>query len=67
MFDEYEWASIYRPALTVVRQDISALGEKAAEVLLEQIEHSSTRPLEERVFRHACRACDSGIMSEYLD
>jgi LacI family transcriptional regulator len=50
MFDEYEWASIYRPALTVIRQNISALGEKAAEVLLEQIEHGMNAD-RERVFR----------------
>lgn len=40
-FDDYEWAKVTRPALTVVKQPSFELGEKAAETLLRRIEQPS--------------------------
>lgn len=37
-FDDYEWAKITRPALSMVKQPSFELGETAAKILLERIE-----------------------------
>ena len=38
IFDDYDWADLYRPPLTVVKQNPFKIGEKAAEILLKQVD-----------------------------
>ena len=44
-FDDFELADLLHPAVTVVAQDPSALGERAAQLLFDRI-HGDTRPAE---------------------
>lgn len=41
-FDDYCWANITKPALTVVRQPIDAISKKSVELLLKRINHGGT-------------------------
>lgn len=38
-FDDFEWASVFRPRLTTVRQPVYAIGETATRLLVDRIEH----------------------------
>jgi len=38
-FDDFEWASVFRPRLTTVRQPVYAIGETATRLLADRIEH----------------------------
>ncbi|MDQ8188441.1 LacI family DNA-binding transcriptional regulator [Pelagicoccus sp. SDUM812002] len=49
-FDDPSWASFVEPAVTVVRQPASAIGEAAADLLLKRIEDRS-RPVSEVVLQ----------------
>lgn len=58
-FDDYEWAKITTPPLSVVKQQPFELGEKAAEVLLERINNGKGQYKEYRlptnlVLRKSC-------------
>ena len=37
-FDDFEWASVFRPRLTTVRQPVYAIGETATRLLVDRIE-----------------------------
>lgn len=59
-FDDIEWLSLITPALTTVRQDTVALGEKAAQILIRSIEtvrstEKAVLPVE-LIVRDSCRA-----------
>lgn len=60
-FDDVEWSSIVRPALTTIRQPIYEVGREAVEILLRQAAANRLIP-EHRVFevelveRQSCRA-----------
>jgi LacI family transcriptional regulator len=41
-FDDFELADILNPALTVVRQPVQSLGERAAELLFSRLQHPET-------------------------
>jgi LacI family transcriptional regulator len=45
-FDDYEWARITRPALTMVKQPSYELGEEAAKQLLKRIREPEGEPVE---------------------
>lgn len=58
-FDDYEWAKVTTPTLTMVKQPSIKLGEKAAEILLEKMKAPSKRYKEyklptEIVHRESC-------------
>ncbi|MGM9924307.1 MAG: LacI family DNA-binding transcriptional regulator [Bacillus sp. (in: firmicutes)] len=58
-FDDYEWAEIINPPLSCVRQPAFAIGQKAAEVLLERIENGERKSAEylldtELIVRKSC-------------
>lgn len=58
-FDDYEWASISNPPLTVVKQPAYEIGEKAAQVLLERIKNPGMENNEYRldstfIVRNSC-------------
>ena len=39
-FDDFEWASVFRPRLTTVRQPVYAIGEAATRLLIDRIERT---------------------------
>jgi len=41
-FDDFEWADLFHPRLTVMGQPLQAMGEQAAEMLLSRLRHPST-------------------------
>lgn len=41
-FDDFEWASVFRPRLTTVRQPVYEIGKAAARLLIQRIEHKRT-------------------------
>jgi LacI family transcriptional regulator len=43
VFDDYNWAKIYNPPLTVIRQDAYGIGKKVGEVLLDVIDKGEDR------------------------
>lgn len=43
VFDDYEWSQLHYPPLTTIRQDAYGLGERAAEIILEEIEGSADK------------------------
>lgn len=45
-FDDYEWARITRPALSMVKQPSYELGEEAAKLLLKRIKEPAKKPIE---------------------
>lgn len=49
-FDEIDWMSLVRPAMTVAAQPMAELGRTAATLLFQRID-DETRPVEEIVFR----------------
>ncbi|MBW7476335.1 LacI family transcriptional regulator [Paenibacillus oenotherae] len=48
-FDDYDWTQITSPPLTVIRQPSYELGERAARVLLDRIEHPDAEAKEYRL------------------
>jgi LacI family transcriptional regulator len=47
-FDDFELACTLRPAVTVVKQPVEALGSQAASLLFEQMQQRATKPLRGR-------------------
>jgi LacI family transcriptional regulator len=43
-FDDFEWADLFHPRLTVIRQPTSELGERAVELLLSRLEEPEAPP-----------------------
>lgn len=58
-FDDHDWASLFSPALTVIRQPTYQLGQMAAKLLLKLIQHQEVIPPAplpvELVVRESCR------------
>lgn len=48
-FDDFEWADVFRPRLTTVRQPVYALGRAVARLLVRRIEGQRTGPAREVV------------------
>lgn len=48
-FDDFPWAALFEPRLTVVAQPLTTLGHRAAELLDERIADPSLPPREERL------------------
>lgn len=63
-FDDQDWAPLFRPPLTVVRQPTYVLGQTAARLLLQMIAgeavESPPRLAVELVIRGSCRPCAAG-------
>jgi LacI family transcriptional regulator len=58
-FDDFEWADLFAPRLTVIRQPTTQLGSRAVELLLSRLEDPSRPPRTERleamfVHRNSC-------------
>ncbi|MFC1975236.1 substrate-binding domain-containing protein [Chloroflexota bacterium] len=58
-FDDHDWASLFSPPITVVRQPIYELGQKAASLLMqlikgEEIEYPKPLPTE-LIIRESCQ------------
>jgi LacI family transcriptional regulator len=59
-FDDFDFADILRPSLTVVRQPVQRAGEQAAQLLFTRLENNSTGPTRklnlpvELVLRRSC-------------
>jgi LacI family transcriptional regulator len=58
-FDDFEWADLFAPRLTVIRQPTTELGSRAVELLLSRLEDPSRPPRTERldamfVHRNSC-------------
>jgi LacI family transcriptional regulator len=58
-FDDHDWAPLFAPPLTVVRQPTYQLGQTAAKLLMKLINHKPTDPLPslpvELIIRESCR------------
>jgi LacI family transcriptional regulator len=48
-FDDFEWADLFAPRLTVIRQPTSELGARAVELLLSRLEDPERSPRSERL------------------
>ena len=48
-FDDFEWADLFSPRLTVIRQPTTELGSRAVELLLSRLEHPDRPPRTERL------------------
>lgn len=48
-FDDFEWADLFAPRLTVIRQPTAELGSRAVELLLSRLEDPSRPPRVERL------------------
>lgn len=60
-FDDFTWASVMRPHLTVVEQPTYEIGEQSAHLLLERLQHRKRAPREIRlqtrlIVRESCGA-----------
>jgi LacI family transcriptional regulator len=58
-FDDFEWADLFAPRLTVIRQPTTQLGSRAVELLLSRLEDPARPPRTERleamfVHRNSC-------------
>ena len=58
-FDDFEWADLFAPRLTVIRQPTTELGSRAVELLLSRLEDPARPPRPERleamfVHRNSC-------------
>jgi LacI family transcriptional regulator len=58
-FDDFEWADLFAPRLTVIRQPTTQLGARAVELLLSRLEDPARPPRTERleamfVHRNSC-------------
>jgi LacI family transcriptional regulator len=58
-FDDFEWADLFAPRLTVIRQPTTELGSRAVELLLSRLEDPTRPPRTERleamfVHRNSC-------------
>lgn len=54
-FDDFDWADAFEPRLTVIAQDVDAMGERVVDLLIARIEGSSAPPQVLRTpteFRH---------------
>ena len=54
-FDDFEWADLFAPRLTVIRQPTTELGSRAVELLLSRLEDPA-RPPRTRAARGDVRA-----------
>ena len=64
-FDDFEWADLFHPRLTVIRQPTAELGERAVELLLSRLQAPGTAPRTVRlnatfVHRDSC-GCRSDV------
>ena len=48
-FDDFEWADLFAPRLTVIRQPTTELGARAVELLLSRLEDPDRPPRTERL------------------
>jgi LacI family transcriptional regulator len=48
-FDDFEWADLFAPRLTVIRQPTAELGSRAVELLLSRLEDPERLPRTERL------------------
>ena len=48
-FDDFEWADLFAPRLTVIRQPTTELGSRAVELLLSRLEDPGRPPRQERL------------------
>jgi LacI family transcriptional regulator len=63
-FDDFEWADLFAPRLTVIRQPTTELGSRAVELLLSRLEDPSRPPRTDRleamfVHRNSCGCRDA--------
>jgi LacI family transcriptional regulator len=63
-FDDFEWADLLAPRLTVIAQPVAEIGARAVELLLSRLEDPAQPPRTERlaatfVHRDSC-GCDTG-------
>ncbi|MEM7344182.1 MAG: substrate-binding domain-containing protein [Chloroflexota bacterium] len=58
-FDDHDWASLFSPAITVIRQPTYELGRTAAELLMKLINKEAFEPIAplpvELIIRESCR------------
>lgn len=65
-FDDFEWASVFRPRLTAIRQPVYAIGAMATDLLIDRIEGTNTGEAREvllpsvLVVRESCGAALRG-------
>ena len=62
-FDDFEWADLFAPRLTVIRQPTTELGSRAVELLLSRLEDPARPPRTERleamfIHRDSCGCTD---------
>jgi LacI family transcriptional regulator len=62
-FDDFEWADLFEPRLTVMAQPVKRIGEEAAAMLVERIKHPTSPPRTLRldpslIIRRSC-GCES--------
>jgi LacI family transcriptional regulator len=65
-FDDFEWADLFAPRLTVIRQPTTELGSRAVELLLSRLEEPSRPPRTERleamfIHRNSCGCTDRSL------
>src|SRR4051794_18084845 len=70
-FDDFEWADLFHPRLTVIRQPTSALGSRAVELLLSRLQDPSRPVRTERleatfVHRDSCGCTQSSRASRVI-
>lgn len=62
-FDDFPWADVFQPNLTVIAQPVHAIGEQAAQLILERIAGRNEQPSRQIVLagrlmiRASCRPC----------
>ena len=66
-FDDFEWADLFAPRLTVIAQPTARLGERAVELLLSRLDDPEQPPRTERlaaafVHRDSCGCPASGVV-----
>jgi LacI family transcriptional regulator len=69
-FDDFPWADVFQPNLTTIAQPVQAIGEQAAQLILDRIAHRNERPPRRVVLtgrlmiRDSCRPVPVRIVSE---
>ncbi|CAN7644093.1 LacI family DNA-binding transcriptional regulator [Rhizobium sp. LjRoot254] len=69
-FDDFPWADVFQPNLTTIAQPVQAIGEQAAQLILDRIAHRNERPPRRVVLtgrlmiRDSCRAVPVRIAPE---
>ncbi|MDO5672381.1 MAG: LacI family DNA-binding transcriptional regulator [Actinomycetaceae bacterium] len=48
-FDDFEWSELFHPSLTAVEQDVTTMGNRAIEMLIERMEGYDGPPRRERI------------------